>query len=141
MRPKAEIHNRESGLTMLELLVAMAILAIGIVGVLRAFSSSMLTAKSAEMHSHAAILAQQVASELERRPQLETGKLSGIFGEDAPEYEWEAEVSPTEIEGLLLAEISVYPREGSGGSKFRLRTCFRLAAGGSEESPFPGAGP
>ena len=115
----------ERGLTLLEVVVALAILGAGIVGVLRAFSTSMMASKAAEMHSYAATLTGQVASELERRADLESGRLSGRFAEAGPNYTWEADVEPVSSEGLLRAEITVLWAEGSRRRHLTMITCLR----------------
>jgi len=134
--PKSEIRNPESGLSMLEVLVAMAIMAIGIVGVLRAFSSSTTAAKSAESYSLAAILAQQVAFDLERRPKIGDGRFSGSFGEDVPGYTWEADVSSATSNGLRQAVITVSWQVGRRTRRFQLATCLPLGSG-EESAPPP----
>lgn len=121
---------------MLELLVAMAILTIGIVGVLQAFSSSTLTCKAAEMNSNMALLAQQVAGELERQPSLETGQLSGSFGPDIPDYTWEAQIEQSPEANLYRAEIRVIRKVGDQAKFYRLFTCLRSTEqSGSSETP------
>lgn len=130
---------------MLELLVAMAVLAIGIVGVLQAFSFSTLTVKAAESNSNMALLAQRVACELERLPNLETGPLSGSFGTDLPDYTWEAQIQQSPEANLYRTEIRVIRRVGSSAKFFRLFTCLRSTEqSGSPEStsePSPNPAP
>ncbi len=131
---------------MLELLVALTILAIGIVGVLKAFSSSTLTCKAAELHSHMAMLAQQVAGELERRTEISTGQMSGSFGPDVPDYTWEADIQQSGDENFYRAEIRVMQRTGARPKVYRLLTCLRTAAQENSgetgpENPSPNPGP
>ncbi len=141
--PKLDILNNERGLTMLELLVALVILSIGIVGVLRAFSSSTLTCKAAESHSNMALLAQQVAGELERQAELETGDLSGTFGPDFPDYTWEADVQQAAEANLYRAEIRVVHTGGDRRKFYRLFTCLRKESqeASSDTPPSPGPPP
>lgn len=119
------MNRGERGLTLLEVVIALAILGVGIVSILRAFSSSMMTSKVAEMHSYAAVLAGQVASELERRPDLETGELSGNFAETGPGYKWEADIQSANLEGLLRVEITVLWFEGSRRRHFTMATLIK----------------
>lgn len=114
----------ESGLTLLEVLVALAILTIGIAGVLHAFSSSMASAAAAESYSNAAILANQVASELDRQDPLEAETLTGTF-EDAPGYKWEAVVQPEDANGLMRAIITVSWKVGKNWKSFDMVVCLR----------------
>lgn len=129
---------------MLELLVALVILAVGICGVLQAFSSSTLTCKAAEVNSNMALLAQQVAGELERRPDLQSGRMSGTFGPDIPEYAWEAEIKQSSEANLYRVEIHVTRQTGNRNKFYPLITCLRLEPQqqeSSEEMPPPNPQP
>ncbi|MCL6629256.1 MAG: type II secretion system GspH family protein [Armatimonadetes bacterium] len=138
MRP---IGNSQNGLTMLEMIVAMAILAIGIVGVLRAFSTGIATARMAESYTHAAILGQQVASELERRGSVGEGRLTGSFA-DAPGYSWEAFVEAVTAAGVQRALITVSWLTGKRERHFQMIICMRPSGVSDEtgdvESPVGG---
>lgn len=123
--PKSEIRNGQAGLTMLEMLVAVAILAIGIAGVLQAFSTSMITCKAAESYSTAAMLAQQAVSELERRPRLDPGNLSGTFGDTASGYTWEAEIQQATDSGLQKVRLTVLWGPEGNQRHFSMVTCLR----------------
>jgi len=108
---------------MLEMIVAVALLAIGIAAVLKVFSSGLVSVRSAEDYSRAAILAHQVASDLERRSDLEDGSVSGSFGDNAPDYTWNADIGTDEA-GLRRAEIRV-EKNGSGRHQsFEMVACF-----------------
>ncbi len=126
---------------MLELLVALVILAVGICGVLEAFSSSTLTCKEAEVRSTMALLAQQVAGELERRTDLETGQMSGNFGPDVPEYAWVAQIQQSPQQNLYRAEIRVIRQTGDRSKYYPLLTCLRLQQQGEPEGETPPPGP
>ncbi len=91
---------------MLELIAALAILTIGIAGVLHAFSSSIAATKAAESYSNVSMLANQVASQLDRDGTTEPGTYSGTF-EDADGYTWNANVEPADDNGLMRTTITV----------------------------------
>ena len=112
-------------MTLLEVVVAMAVLAIGIVGVLHAFSSSIKTSKAAELYSVATMLAQQVASQLERQPSLSSGQLSGAFGEAARGYTWKADVGQANAKGLMPVRVTVFWDVGTRARRLQLVTCLR----------------
>ena len=119
------VGKLDRGLTLLEMLVAMAILAIGIVGVLRVFSSSIVTSKAAESYSLAAELAHQTAAELERRPSLDPGTMSGEFASAEPGYTWEAEIGSAESSGLQRVRITVFWKTGNRRRHFDMITYLR----------------
>lgn len=91
-------HN--SGFTLLEVMIAVAIIAIALTTLLGSQSQSVAIANSAKFETMAALLAQSKMSEL---TVMETGTLisdRGDFGADYPGYEWEATVSDITIEGV-----------------------------------------
>jgi hypothetical protein len=91
---------------MLELIAALAILTIGIAGVLHAFSSAIAATKAAESYSTVSILANQVASQLDRDRTVEPGAYSGTF-QDMDGYSWDANVEPADANGLMRTTITV----------------------------------
>ena len=121
-----------SGLTLLETIVALAILTIGIVGVLHAFSTSMAAVGAAESYSNASLLANQVASELDRQTDIEPGQLSGTF-EDAPGYSWEADVQPADENGLMRTAILVTWYAGKMERNFDMVIYLRPDNGSTEQ--------
>ena len=103
---RRSVFADRSGLTLLEMIAALAILTIGIAGVLHAFSSSMAAARAAESYSTAAIMANQVAAELERQTDISPGPVSGGF-EDTDKYTWNATVEGPDSNGFMRTTISV----------------------------------
>lgn len=117
-RPRA--HR---GLTLLEVIVAMTVLAIGIAGVLGAISACLRTSTAAAEYSRGALLAQQVAAELDRNESLEAGDLSGTFDDAVAGYSWTAEVDSADDNGLYPVKIRVEWRNGA--REFELYTQLR----------------
>ena len=128
------MRKSESGLTLLEVLVALVILAVGITGALRAFSMGLVTCKAAESYSLAALLAQQVASEIERTADLSSGPLTGDFGKDAPGYTWEADVQQATGTDLRRVRVTVLWDVGKRHRHLQLFTLLRPV---EEEAPAP----
>lgn len=116
---------RSRGFSLLEVMVALAVLTIGIVGALGAISTCVVSSKAAESYSYAAVLAQQVAGELERMTPLEPGELSGTFDDASAGYSWEAHISQTEIDGVLSVHVTVFWQTGARQQQYRLVTCLR----------------
>ena len=87
-------RHMQRGMTLLEVIVAMVVLAVGIAGALGAISSCLRNSDAAAAYSHGALLAQQVAAELDRQETLEPGSQSGKFDDQAITYSWQAEISP-----------------------------------------------
>lgn len=104
---KRNRRRQRYGMTLLEVIVAMTVLAIGITGVLAAISACLRNSDASASYSHGALLAQQVAAELDRKETLEPDSLSGTFDDMATSYSWQAEVSVPTTEGCYPVHISV----------------------------------
>lgn len=115
--------RRHRGLTLLEVIVAMALLAIGIAGALGAISACVRSSSAADDYSRGALLAQQVASELERSETLDPGTLDGTFDDAATGFSWTAEIGTADDQGFNPVKITVLWQEGR--RHFELNTMLR----------------
>ena len=125
MTPEKRLSGN-AGFSLLEMMVAVAILSLGIAGALRAMSTGMMAVKASETYSQAALLGHRTAAELERTPDLAAGELSGEF-EDEPGYTWEAQISESAVEGLLQARIRIIWQTGGQDRFFDMIACLRPA--------------
>lgn len=92
-------HAELSGFTFLEVMTAMAIMAICLVAALGSQSQSISLATEARFHTTAPLLAQMKMSEIKL---VDTGSLaddSGDFGEAFPDYYWSIKVSNVNYPG------------------------------------------
>jgi len=85
-------HANASGFTLLEVMVAVAIIAMALVAALGSQSQSVSLATEAKFATTAAFLAQRKMAEFETMEFEELRSDSGDFGDDFPGYQWEAEV-------------------------------------------------
>lgn len=118
--------KRRRGLTLLEVIVAMTLLAIGIAGAMGAISACVRSNEAAASYSRGTLLAQQVAAELERSETLESGEMSGTFDNQSSEYTWEALVDGADAQGLYPVHITV--RWQAGQRCCELRSLLRPRA-------------
>jgi len=102
------IQKRKSfGFTLLEVMVAMAIIAIALTAVLGSQSQSVSLASEAKFNTTAPLLAQSKIAEIEVAEQSDVAGGSGDFGEDFPGYTWELSVEdivfeePANVSDLL----------------------------------------
>lgn len=100
-------HRRRRGLTLLEVVVAMAVLAIGITAVLGAISAFLRANDGVASYSRGVGLAQQVVAELERNDTLDPGPYEGSFNDIAPGYTWTAQIATADDEGLYPVRVTV----------------------------------
>jgi len=92
------LHNR--GFTLLEVMIAVALIAIALVTLLGSQSQSVSFANSAKFETMAALLAQSKMSEMTIQGADSLSSDSGNFGDDYPGYAWEATVSDISLEGM-----------------------------------------
>ena len=106
--PFAKRAASRQGFTLLEVMIAMAILAIVLVTVFHSQSQSIAMANESRAMTTLALLAQSRMAEVEGQQNLSTGQTSGNFGDDFPHYTWTASI--TQPQGLgsgFLRKIEV----------------------------------
>ena len=119
------------GFTLLEVMIAVAIIAIALTTLLGSQSQSVFFANSARFETMATLLAQSKMSEITIQTADSLSSDSGDFGEDYPGYAWESTVSDISIEGL--GAISDYLKQIDltvtwGALSYNLRLYHYVAA-------------
>ena len=95
---------QQKGFTLLEIMIAVAIIAIALTTLLGSQSQSVYFANSAKFETMAALLAQSKMSELVLEDSFALSSNSGDFGDDFPGYNWEATVSDMVVEGIDVSD-------------------------------------
>jgi general secretion pathway protein I len=125
--PFPRFFRRHSGFTLLEVMIAVAIIAIVLVAVFGSQSQSLSLANDAKFSTTAALLAQRKMAEVEMEDSLDVSSASGDFGEDFPEYQWELDISEVPLPGIegleFLKQVDVAVR---WGDKDQFRYALRL---------------
>jgi general secretion pathway protein I len=98
------------GFTLMEVMLAMAILAISLVGVFQSQSQSISMATDSRFLTTAALLAQSKMAEVEAGTALDIGKQDGDFGADYPDYSWNLQISDTQLAKFKKIEVTVRNR-------------------------------
>ncbi|MBW2631295.1 MAG: type II secretion system minor pseudopilin GspI [Deltaproteobacteria bacterium] len=114
------------GFTLLEVMIAMAILATTLVVVFQSQSQSVSMAGRARFETTASLLAQSKVSEIEATSPEKVVSDSGDFGDDFPDYSWQVDVTETELESLKKIEVKVVNERLTSNNSFRL-VLYRFA--------------
>ncbi|NUP99525.1 MAG: prepilin-type N-terminal cleavage/methylation domain-containing protein [Armatimonadetes bacterium] len=112
------------GFTLLEVVVAIALLAIGLFGVMRALSQGMAVQRDAEARTTGIELAEQKLAELQLDPELSAGQDEGDFGDLYPSYRWTSDIAETDQEGLYRLRVVVSWPSGVNEHSVDVETCF-----------------
>ena len=112
--------NDGRGFTLLEVMVAVAILAIALVAILKANVQSLDALVETRARTTVSLLAASKMAEIESVGAAEWSEFQGDFGDDYPSFTWQVETSSTEVEGLMRVTVIVEAEEGVGGSETRL---------------------
>lgn len=144
-------RRSEGGFTLVEVLVAMVLLAVGIVGTMRVAGVNTQASAQARDIVVATTLAQSIMNEITQNPDLAAGSESGDFSTVSPEhseYLWESlvEASPDET-GLLVVNVAVLWRSGYNERRLNVSTQVldpayqtELGAAAGANAPAGGAG-
>jgi general secretion pathway protein I len=115
------------GFTLLEVMIAVTIIAIVLVAIFESQSQSISLANDAKFNTTAALLAQRKMAEVETENSLDVRATSGDFGEDFPEYQWELNISELPLSGTegleYIKQVDVIVH---WGDQDKLRYALRL---------------
>lgn len=107
MRITATFENRvvveagpHSGFTLLEVMVALSIIAIALVSVYKLHTQSIDMLNDIKFYTTAPLLARSKMAEIENLAADELGDDSGDFGDDFPGFDWRVTVNEVESETL-----------------------------------------
>lgn len=92
--------NRKAGFTLLEVMVAVAILAVALTAIYKLHAGTITMTADSRFYTVAPLLAQAKMAEFELMDLEDLASDSGDFGEDFPEYEWSVIVEDVESEPL-----------------------------------------
>lgn len=96
--------GRAFGFTLLEVMVALAVMSIVLVSVYRMHSQSLTMNTAARFYTQAPMLAQSKMAEIEVLSSSVFPEDSGDFGEEFPGYGWQASI--TDVTSEILGEVA-----------------------------------
>jgi len=97
----------EKGFTLMEVMVAMAILAIALVSIFQLQSQSISMATDSRFMTTAALLAQSKMVEVETQSPLSNKTENGDFVPDYPQYAWQLIIGDTQLPQFKKIEVTV----------------------------------
>lgn len=116
------MKNRSNmGFSLIEVIVAVAILSLALVGLAHGISLALSSSKEAELQTTASMYAAGVIEELRAEGGIADGQTQGDCGEELPLYRWNANISGAGVDGLHQVEVSIQ-NSHSGHEIYSLRT-------------------
>ena len=117
----------DAGFTLLEIMVAVSIIAIVLVSVYKMHAQTISMNFSVQFYTTAPLLAQRIMTEMEIKPPNELADDAGDFGDNFPNYRWNVAVNDVESEALGqsaddLKKIDVAISFNNDELIYRLRT-------------------
>jgi prepilin-type N-terminal cleavage/methylation domain-containing protein len=99
--------KRDAGFSLVELLCAVAILGVGLVGMTHGITTALSGSKEAERQTVAAMLAAGKIEEIRSESYLMEGLTEGEGGEGLENYQWAMSLTSSAPEGLYEVEVRV----------------------------------
>ena len=113
---------KNAGFSLVEIMCAILILGIALVGLVQGINTALLSNKDAELQTTAALLAAgQIESLRADAFGIEDGETEGSPGDEMPLYQWRQTVTSTEIEGLHEVKV-VVENQKTGKAIYELQT-------------------
>lgn len=98
------------GFTLLEVMIALAFIALALVAVIQTQGQALRLADEARYTSRAVFLARTKLAEIQETAELDLGLQSGRFEQPLDSLGWEAEISPMPVlPGLFKVQVWVHP--------------------------------
>ena len=114
--------NKHGGFSLVEVMVAILILGIALVGLVEGVNTALLSNKDSEAQTSAALLAAgQIEALRADASGIEDGEKEGDFGDELPLYRWRQTIRGTQTEGLHDVTV-VVENSKSGKMVYELKT-------------------
>ena len=114
------MRKDKAGFTLLEVMIAMAILAAALVAIFQMQSQSISMASETRFMTTASLLAQSKMADIEAGTSLANQSQKGDFAPDYPEYAWSIQVADTQIAKLKRIEVNVFHKALTQNATYQL---------------------
>ena len=126
--------NHPAGFTLVEVVVAIVILAIALAGLTQGITTALASSKESELQTTAALFAAGQIELLRAEGDVTDGTDEGDCGATLPLYRWKQTISPTDIDGLHEVDM-VVDNSQTGVEIFELKTMlFEVPADATSQS-------
>jgi len=115
------LMNHNAGFSLVEVMVAILILGIALVGLTQGITTALSSSKESELQTVAALFAAGQIETLRAEKDLTDGKTDGDCGAGLPLYRWKQTISPTDIDGLHDVDVRV-ENSRTGAAIYELET-------------------
>jgi prepilin-type N-terminal cleavage/methylation domain-containing protein len=114
-------NQRSAGFSLVEVIVAIVILSVALVGLTQGITTALSSNKESEWQTQAALIAAGQIETLRAEGNLVDGETDGSGGEGLAMYHWKQSVSSTDIDGLHEIAV-VVDNTNSSKAIYELRT-------------------
>ncbi len=115
------LMNHNAGFSLVEVMVAILILGIALVGLTQGITTALSSSKESELQTVAALFAAGQIETLRAEKDLTDGTTDGDCGATLPLYRWQQTISSTDIDGLHDVNVLV-ENSKTGVTIFELKT-------------------
>jgi hypothetical protein len=124
----------------LEVIVSLAVMAVGLVAVLEAFGAASRLSLQDEYLTTGTFLASSKMQEIEKETVILPMSDQGNFGEEFPDFAWSVEIADGPITGLEIVTVTVFWEAAGRPDELTLTSALPRREPESETSP-TGASP
>ena len=119
-------YSSKDGFTLLEVTIALAILAIALVAIIKNEGRNLSLAYESNVLTQASFLALQKVSELQVNIGTFGTEMEGNFGKDFPLFTWKAELKELPVPGIQakVLRVSILWKEGKQERMFSVNRCL-----------------
>jgi prepilin-type N-terminal cleavage/methylation domain-containing protein len=137
LRTRSGSQTRAPGFSLVEVIVAVAILSIALVGLAHGISTALGSSKEAEWQTTAAMYAAGLIENLRAEGGILDGETQGDCGEELPLYRWTKTITAAGVDGLHQVDVSILNTR-TGREIYALRTLlFEMPADSDSKNKDP----
>ena len=137
--PCVQISRTKRGFSLIEVIVAVAILSIALVGLTHGISTALGSSKEAELQTTAAMYAAGLIEKLRAEGGIKDGQTDGDCGAELPLYRWTESITAAGLDGLHQVDVSILSSRSSR-EIYALRTLlFEVPEDSADSKSKPGS--